>query len=208
MPDWLSIEGFTTDVMDQIDASLNILKTYSDVQLNTDLTNADAYLKNYISSSPRNETFLTSFETIRNKINGKIAEMEKINKILTDKVSNAELANNTNKLSDIGIFQQQIKSLKEKVNKLSDELSIAESRESSIKTRKSESSYAQTFGYLFRPFRRISYPIIVILIFILILVCIWLVYEIINAKPLNISSATSMITNSKLNTNIQKLFKS
>jgi hypothetical protein len=192
MPDWLSTEGFTNDVTDPIDTSLHNLKSYSDTELNTDLTNADAYLKQYISSSPRNQSFLTSFERIRNKINAKIAEMDNINKTLTDKLSNAEVRNSSSKLSDIGIFQQNIKSLKEKAKKLSDELSISESRETSIKTRSSESSYAQAFGYLFRPFRRVSYPIIVILIFILILVSIWLVYQIMN----NTSQ------------NIQKLFKS
>jgi hypothetical protein len=207
MPDWLSTEGFTNDVTDPIDTSLHNLKSYSDTELNTDLTNADSYLKQYISSSPRNQSFLTSFERIRNKINAKIAEMDNINKTLTDKLSNAEVRNSSSKLSDIGIFQQNIKSLKEKAKKLSDELSISESRETSIKTRSSESSYAQTFGYLFRPFRRISYPIIVILIFILILVSIWLVYQIMNNKTQNISVATS-ISNSRLNTNIQKLFKS
>jgi hypothetical protein len=207
MPDWLSIEGFTNNITDIIDASLNILKAYSDSELNTDLTNADSYLSRYIASSPRNQSFLSSFEAIRNKINTKIAQLDDINKILTDKVSNAELRNSTAKLSDIGIFQQQIKSLKEKVKKLSDELSIAETREQSIKTRSSESSYAQTFGYLFRPFRRISYPIIVILIFILILICIWLIYIIMKNTSNELSVATS-ISNTKLNSNIQKLFKS
>ena len=72
MPDWLSTEGFTNDVTDPIDTSLHNLKSYSDTELNTDLTNADSYLKQYISSSPRNQSFLTSFERIRNKINAKI----------------------------------------------------------------------------------------------------------------------------------------
>ncbi len=81
---------------------------------------------------------------------------------------------NKNTLQDIGRYQQQNIALKSTLKTKKEELALAEARLDSITTRYEKPSYAQTIGGILRPFRKISYLIIVPLIFLMILTSFWL----------------------------------
>jgi hypothetical protein len=101
--------------------------------------------------------------------------LKSINVELSDTLTNYYKEPSTQmQLREIARLQQQNMSLRKTAADKKEELSLAEARLESIQTRHEKPSYAQTIGYIFRPFRRISYIIIVPLIFAMILASVWL----------------------------------
>jgi hypothetical protein len=118
----------------------------------------------------------TLLDSYYNEMNNNLYKIKRINRLLSTDLNDKESSDYKTKLKKIGELQETIKNRKEKVKQQMDELEVAEAREDSIKNRNEESSYAQTFGYIFRPFRRISYAIIVPLIFIIIVLSVYLIW--------------------------------
>lgn len=137
---------------------------------------ADNYLSKYLENTTANAASLTEFENSRNVINRELNSLKDARKKLTDILSSKEALSYKSKLKEVGTLQQDIKNAKETLKKLNDELNVAEAREDAIKNRNTESSYAQTFGYIFRPFRRMSYAVIVPIIFVMICTATYLVW--------------------------------
>jgi hypothetical protein len=137
---------------------------------------ADNFLKNYLQNTTANATSLTQFETMRNEIDAKLNLLKKTRKDLTNKLADEEAASYKSKLTEIGTLQQDTKNAKDTLKQLNDELKVAEAREDAIKNRNINSSYAKTFGYIFLPFRRASYAVIIPLIFVMICLSAYIVW--------------------------------
>jgi hypothetical protein len=162
------------------------------------------------------DTFLT-VQLQSNDISNHAIIMRELNYLqtarrdLTSILNNADAANQKNKLKEIGALQQTIKNSKTTLKKLKDELNVAESREDAIKNRDTQSSYAQTFGYIFRPFRRLSYTIIVPLIFVMLITAGYVVWtapaSIHLNKSMNIPRASAPPMNNSFNKQMKELFK-
>jgi hypothetical protein len=146
------------------------------VKLSAKIEQADGFLTNYLKNTTANSASLTQFEAIRNEIDGNLNTLKNTRIRLTKKLSDEESMSYKSKLTEIGTLQQDTKNAKETLKQLNDELNVAESREDAIKNRNTESSYAQTFGYIFRPFRRASYAVIVPLIFIIMCASVYIVW--------------------------------
>jgi hypothetical protein len=190
--------------------AISAITSYVNEELLHEIDAADQQLLSYIDSN--NSSFITAFETKKNNINEKLNILKQIRKKFTNILSNAEMQSQRQKLREIGELQQTNKSKLETINKLNDELKIAEAREDAIKNRNVESSYSQTFGYIFRPFRRVSYAIIVPLIFIIICMSIYLISTIsanikLNKKMTSILPIASAPPVNNFNKQMKELFK-
>lgn len=132
-------------------------------------------------------------------------------KELTELLNDAEASQQKTKLKEIGVLQQTIKNSKQTLKKLKDELSVAEAREDAIKNRDQQSSYMQTFGYIFRPFRRLSYTIIVPLIFVMLITAAYVVWSapasVRMNRSVNMSRASAPPMNNSFNKQMKELFK-
>ncbi len=182
---------------------------YINTELSSEIDKADGFLSSYLNT--KNQGQLALFETQRNNINSKLNRLKKLRKDLTEKLSNSEMRSQKQKLQEIGTLQQTNKAKTDTLHTLKNELEVAEARENAIKNRNSESSYMQTFGYIFRPFRRVSYAIIVPLIFIMICMSVYLVWTAPVSLKLNMGSsvlpAPSAPPANNFNKQLKGLFK-
>jgi hypothetical protein len=126
---------------------------------------------------------------------------------LTTLLVNTDLSENRSKSNQIGVLQLGINGKKDDLKKLKDELIVAEEREKGIKNRNIETSNSQTFGYLFRPFRRISYAVIAPLIFIMICISAYLVLTAPKKIGLNSSSGSFNSSSSSSLNNFNKIMR-
>ena len=138
----------TIEINNSISDLSNNIKRYLDISFNKD-TKAQVEDKYY--------TFKNQYDLILNTLRSVYAN-----------------ANTQTTLKDIGRHQQQNIALKSTLKTKQEELALADARLESISTRYEAPSYAQTIGAIFRPFRKISYLIIVPLIFLMILTSFWL----------------------------------
>ena len=178
MPDWNTNKR--TEVANFI--------TTNELYIKNDINTQLAALNQATGKETGNQkTLLDSYySTMSSSLNAIKAK----NKELTAMLDNTESSNYKVKLNQIGQLQQTIKSRKADLKKLTDELEVAEAREDAIKNRNEESSYAQTFGYIFRPFRRLSYAIIVPLIFIMVVASVYLLWT--SPTTMKISTTQSL----------------
>ena len=161
----------TVDLISNMDSYVN-----NGIKLPAKIEQADGFLTNYLENTATNAASLTQFEAIRNEIDGNLNTLKNTRTLLTKKLSDQEAMSYKSKLTEIGTLQQDTKNAKETLKQLNDELNVAESREDAIKNRNTESSYAQTFGYIFRPFRRASYAVIIPLIFVMICISVYIIW--------------------------------
>ena len=101
---------------------------------------------------------------------------------------------NKSLLKEFGPLKEEIKAHKKTLIAAKNELSLAESREKAIKNRDIETSNQQVFGHIFRPFRQLSYVIIVPIIFLMVVMAGWIIWS---ATPVKftISKSVSAPTN-------------
>ena len=174
--------------------------------------NWDSYNRNLVSTfiATKNRQ-LDNLSSISDASSNVILnEITNLNNELSRIFNNTKTRSYRTKLNEIGSMQLKIKSRKDDLKKLSDELEVAEAREDAIKNRNEESSYPQTFGYIFRPFRRLSYAIIVPLIFIMVVASVYLLWT--SPTTMKISTAQSLPQASappanNFNAQLKKIFK-
>lgn len=149
---------------------LQQIVTYINNQLPQDIQSVDSLL-----TRPRTAKTLEDLDAISRRINQRYSELSALRKEITDVLTDAETAGNTQAaLREIGELQQTVSSYKDTLKKAKEELVVAEARLASIATRKTSSSYEQVFGYIFRPFRKASYLVLIPLIFLMIITILWL----------------------------------
>ena len=183
-------------------------------EMRTAMTNLISTMKAYAHNS--GEDYLTA-QLARNDPSANVIIMRELNYLqnvrrdLTSILNSTDATSQKNKLKEIGALQQTIKNSKATLKKLKEELQVAEAREDSIKNRDTQSSYPQTFGYIFRPFRRLSYTIIVPLIFVMLITAAYVVWSApasirIN-KSMNMPRASAPPMNNSFNVKMKELFK-
>jgi hypothetical protein len=154
----------------------NIKRYVNEGNLSADLDKAKRFLKTYISSSGKDEKAYGEFLLLHDSISSALIQLNNVHKSLTDVLGSNETITAATTLNEIGNLQQDIIDKKAKLKAAKNELDIANTRQKMIKGRDKESSYAQTFGYIFRPFRRMSYTIIVPLILALFLTGLFMIW--------------------------------
>ena len=172
--------SWTPAIKAKIDASFNEINAYITSNLAGDITNAKTNLADYIENAGNKSNADIAYEKFYNahtKINNKFNELTGLRKQLTSILAGNETVTVAQKLKEVGNLQQDIIDKKAKLKEVKSELDIANTREKAIKERNVNPSYPQTFGYIFRPFRRMSYTVIVPLIFALFLTAIFLIWN-------------------------------
>jgi hypothetical protein len=162
---------------DDINARISNIKRYvNEGTLSANINSAKSNLKTYILSSGKDKAHYDDFLVSHEAINSALNDLNYVHKTLTDILGSNETVSAATKLKEIGDLQQDIIDKKAKLKAAKNELDIANTRQKMIKGRDKESSYAQTFGYIFRPFRRMSYTIIVPLILALFLTGLFIIW--------------------------------
>lgn len=178
---------------DNINTRISNIKTYvNEGDLSADVDNAKRFLKTYISSSGKDEKAYNEFLLLHDGISSALNDLNYVHTSLTDILGSNETVSAATTLKEIGNLQQDIIDKKAKLKVAKNELDIANTRQKMIKGRDKESSYPQTFGYIFRPFRRMSYTIIVPLIFALFLTGLFMIWNTKAGNGLSIGINTGM----------------